>query len=175
MRDALVAGLTLNYLNERCDRVKMANIAQTVNVLQALIFTEEEKMLLTPTYYIYEMYKVHQDAVLLPLEMDSPHYSLGSLSLPSVQASASRDKDGKIHISIVNIDPVNARETFIRLIGSKAGELSATILSSAEMNSHNTFENPREVVLKEFEGVNSKGDRVTLVIPPHSVIMLEIN
>ncbi|MFO7669236.1 MAG: alpha-N-arabinofuranosidase [Bacteroidales bacterium] len=175
MRDALVAGLTLNYLNERCDRVKMANIAQTVNVLQALIFTEEEKMLLTPTYHVYDMYKVHQDAILLPLEMESPPYSFGSQSLPSLQASASRDKDGRIHISIVNIDPVNSREALIQLIGSEAGKVSATILSSAEMNSHNTFEHPREVVLKEFKGAKLKGDRVTLEIPAHSVIMLEIN
>ena len=100
MRDALVAALTLNYLNERCDRVKMANIAQTVNVLQALIFTEGEKMLLTPTYHIYDMYKVHHDATLLPLELDSPpEYSFDDQSLPSVQASASIDSEGRIHIS----------------------------------------------------------------------------
>ena len=88
MRDALVAGLTLNYLNERCSRVKMANIAQTVNVLQALIFTEDEKMVLTPTYHVYDMYKVHHDATLLPIELSGPDYVFDGDTLPALSASA---------------------------------------------------------------------------------------
>jgi len=174
MRDALVAGLTLNYLNERCDRVKMANIAQTVNVLQSLIFTEGEKMMLTPTYHIYDMYKVHQDATMLPLDMDSPDYSFGDQSLPAVQASASRSKDGKIHVSIINIDPVNSREAMLTLDGADAKKVSARILSSGEINSHNTFENPGEVVIKDFEGAKVKKGVISLELPAHSVIMIEI-
>ncbi|MDX2432240.1 MAG: alpha-N-arabinofuranosidase [Bacteroides sp.] len=174
MRDALVAALSLNYLNERCERIEMANIAQTVNVLQSLIFTDGEKMMLTPTYHIYDMYKVHHDATLLPLDLASPDYKFGDQSLPAVQASASLDKEGKIHISIVNIDPQNSRETVINLLASELKNVSASILSSVEMNSHNTFENPGEVVVKEFKAVKMKKGIISLELPPHSVVLLEI-
>jgi alpha-N-arabinofuranosidase len=174
MRDALVAGLTLNYLNERCDRIEMANIAQTVNVLQALIFTDGEKMLLTPTYHIYDMYKVHQDAILLPLDMESPLYSLGDQSLSSVQASASRSKEGKIHISLVNIDPEEVQKVIINLKGTVDKSVSGTILSGSAINSHNTFENPKNIVPEKFSGLIVRGDQIALDLPAHSVLVLEI-
>jgi alpha-N-arabinofuranosidase len=174
MRDALVAGLTLNYLNERCDRVKMANIAQTINVLQALIFTEGEKMLLTPTYHIFDMYKVHHDALLLPLELDCPELRFGDRTLPAVSASASKNNEGMIHISLLNIDPVNKEDVIINLRGVDKKSVSGTLLTSEKVNSHNTFENPEEVVPVEFGGAKIKGGKITLEMPPHSVIMLEV-
>jgi alpha-N-arabinofuranosidase len=174
MRDALVAGLTLNYLNERCDRIKMANIAQTINVLQALIFTDGDKMVLTPTYHVYDMYKVHHDAQLLPLNLECPPYSFGDQSLPSVNASASRSEDGSIHISMVNIDPFRSHDVVIGIRGAEAGKVSGTVLSSAEINSHNTFDDPEKVVPEEFGGAKVKGGKVTLVLPAHSVVILEI-
>lgn len=174
MRDALVAGLTLHYLNERCDRIKMANIAQTVNVLQALIFTEGEKMLVTPTYHIFDMYKVHHDALLIPLDLSYPDYNFEDLSLPAVSASASRCEEGTIHLSMVNIDPQETLDVTIQLRGEKAQTVSGTILASDEMNSHNTFEHPEEVVPQEFKGAKLKGDQVTLELPARSVVMLEI-
>lgn len=174
MRDALVAGLTLNYLNDRCDRVKMANIAQTVNVLQALIFTDGEKMLLTPTYHIYDMYKVHHDALLLPLELEGPDYSYGDQSLPAITASASKSENGKINLSLVNIDPDQSLDVRINLQGTDASNVSASILASAEMNSFNTFGNPEEVKIEEFKGAQIKKGVISLKVPAHSVIMLEI-
>jgi alpha-N-arabinofuranosidase len=174
MRDALVAGLTLNYLNERCNRIKMANIAQTINVLQALIFTDGDKMVLTPTYHVYDMYKVHHDAQLLPLNLECPAYSYGDQSLPSVNASASRGEDGLIHVSVVNIDPSRSQDVVIGIRGAEAGKVSGTILSSAEINSRNTFEDPEEVVPAVFNGARIKGGKITLVLPAHSVVMLEI-
>ena len=117
MRDALVAAITLNYLNARCERIRMANIAQTINVLQALIFTDGEKILLTPTYHIYNMYKVHHDAILLPLTLESPDYMLGSESLKAISASASMDEEGRIHLSLVNIDPHKPIDLQIALKG----------------------------------------------------------
>ncbi len=174
MRDALVAALTLNYLNEKCSRVKMANIAQTVNVLQALIFTEGEKMLLTPTYYVYDMYKVHHDATLLPLEFDSPEYRFGDKSLDAISVSASKDKDNALHISLVNIDPAVAHTISISLLGSDNKKVIGTILSSEAINSHNTFEEPGKVVPSEFKGAKIKGGKITLEIPAKSVIVLEV-
>jgi alpha-N-arabinofuranosidase len=174
MRDALVAGLTLNYLNERCERVKMANIAQTINVLQSLIFTEGEKMLLTPTYHIYDMYKVHHDATLLPIDMVSSQYSLGDQALPAVQASASLSKEGKIHISLVNIDPEEIQKVIINLKGTVDKSVSGTILSGSAINSHNTFENPKNLVPEKFSGAIIRGDQIALDLPAHSVLVLEI-
>jgi alpha-N-arabinofuranosidase len=174
MRDALVAGLTLNYLNERCDRIKMANIAQTINVLQALIFTEGEKMMLTPTYHIYDMYKVHHDALLLPLSLETPDYIYEEQSLPAVSASASLDEDGKIHLSLVNIDPEETIPVTAELRGTEVDQVSGTILASEAMNSHNTFENPDEVVPAGFNDARLRGDVLHLELPPRSVVVLEL-
>lgn len=174
MRDALVAGLTLNYLNERCDRIKMANIAQTINVLQALIFTSGEKMLLTPTYHIYNMYKVHHDATLLPVSFESPDYEYGDDSLPAISVSASMDHQGKIHISCVNIDPGNEHKLSLDLRGSGFKEATAKVLTSDAMNSHNTYEKPEEVIPAGFNEVRIRKGIVELTVPAKSVVVLEI-
>jgi alpha-N-arabinofuranosidase len=175
MRDALVAGLTLNYLNARCERVRMANIAQTINVLQALIFTDEEKMLLTPTYHIYNMYKVHHDATLLPLTLESPEYMLANESLPAISASASMDEAGKIHISLVNIDPGKDLDIEVELKGKSSAKVTAQLLSSEQMDSHNSFENPEEVYPVAFDGVRFKKGILQLTIPARSVVVLELD
>jgi len=180
MRDALVAALTLNYLNERCERIKMANIAQTINVLQALIFTKNEKMMLTPTYHIYDMYKVHHDASLLSFTMDCPDYVFGEESVPAISASASRDADGtrdadgNVHISLVNIDPDNAISVSMELRGTDVKRTKGTVLTSKEMNSHNTFENPQEVIPIDFDDFKIQKDRIEVHLPARSVVVLEI-
>jgi alpha-L-arabinofuranosidase len=175
MRDALVAALSLNYLNARCERVKMANIAQTINVLQALIFTDGEKMLLTPTYHIYKMYKVHHDATLLPLTLESPDYVLGSESLKAISASASRDEEGRIHLSLVNIDPHKSIHLQVELKGKETASISGQLLSSEKMDSHNTFENAEEVVPVQFDGARVKKGKLELTLPARSVVVLEVN
>ena len=106
LRDALVAALNFNIFHQHADRVTMANIAQTVNVLQAMILTDKEKMLLTPTYHVFEMYKVHQDATFLPVELQSPDYTFGTEKIPMVSASATRAADGSaVHLSLANTSP----------------------------------------------------------------------
>jgi alpha-N-arabinofuranosidase len=174
MRDALVAALTLNYLNARCERVRMANIAQTINVLQALIFTDGEKMLLTPTYHIYHMYKVHHDATLLPQILESPDYMMGTDTLPAISASASMDKAGLVHLSLVNIDPHQAIQMEVQLEGKVSGKVTGQLLSSELMDSHNSFAQPEEVVPMAFEGARFKKGKLELTIPAHSVVVLEV-
>ncbi|MBK5271540.1 MAG: alpha-N-arabinofuranosidase, partial [Bacteroidia bacterium] len=115
MRDAMIAGITLNIFNNHCDRVRMANLAQCVNVLQAVILTNEEKMILTPTYHVMEMYNVHQNALMLPLTITSNDYVFGERKLKAVTASASKDKTGAVHISLVNIDASKEQEVNIDL------------------------------------------------------------
>ncbi len=142
MRDALVAGINLNIFNNHCDRVRVANIAQMVNVLQSIIFTDGDKMILTPTYYVFEMYKVHQQAALIPLNFISPRYVLDGQSIPAVSASASRDKKGIVHITLTQADPHNEIEINLDIRGLQAGSVKGRILTAKELNAHNTFENP---------------------------------
>src|SRR6185295_4223447 len=120
LRDAIVAGINLNIFHQHSDRVQMANIAQLINVLQAMILTEKDKMVLTPTYHVFEMYKVHQGATLIPVELNAPPYKLGQTSVPSLQASASRDAAGRLHLSIVNLDPNRAGAVTMKIGGTTA-------------------------------------------------------
>jgi len=174
IRDAMVAGLSLNYFNKRCDRIKMANIAQTINVLQAMILTEEEKMLLTPTYHVFEMFQVHHDATLLPLSLETPDYEYDGKTLPVISASASKADDGTIHVSIVNIDPNESSDLTIELRGTDADEVSGRILTGEKINSHNTFENPALIKPAEFKDVSLKKGKIQARIPGKSIIVLEI-
>ena len=106
LRDALIAATTLNIFNNHADRIKMANLAQTVNVLQALILTDKDKMLLTPTYHVFDLYKVFQNSHSLAIQLFAPEYSYGGGKIPAVNASAAKDSDGVVHIALVNLDPV---------------------------------------------------------------------
>lgn len=174
MRDAMIAGTTLNIFHKHCKRVKMANLAQTVNVLQAVILTEGEKMLLTPTYHVMEMYKVHQDAALLPIDIESEDYVVGDEKLPAVSASASRDKNGITHISLVNIDANNPQEVTINMDGAKFKSMTGRILASGNIHDHNTFENPDKVKPAAYKDAKLKGNTLTATLPPFSVVVLEL-
>ncbi len=174
MRDAMIAGLTLNIFNNHADRVRMANLAQIVNVLQSVILTNKEKLLLTPTYHVMEMYKVHQDATLIPLQITSNSFVKGENKIQAVSASASKDATGKVHISLTNIDNVNGQEIEIGIPGSKASHVTGRILTSLKIQDHNTFDNPTNVIPQVYKNaVVSKGI-LKVSMPPGSVIVLEL-
>jgi alpha-N-arabinofuranosidase len=174
LRDALVAGVNLNIFNNHCDRVKMANIAQTVNVLQAVILTEGEKMLLTPTYHVFNMYKVHQDAELLPVSLECGEYCVGKETIPQVSASASVDADGKIHISLCNLSHEDGVDIDCLLRGSTVSTVSGTLLTASAMNAHNTFEKPENVKPEAFDGASIKDGNLRVSMPPMSVVVLTL-
>jgi alpha-N-arabinofuranosidase len=178
LRDALVAGLHFNIFNNYAERVRMANIAQTINVLQAVILTQGAEMILTPTYHAFDLYRVHQDAVKLPVFIECEDYSLGRGALPSMSASASVDGEDRVHVSLVNIDPRKERKINLELSGLSAQGVNARILSSENMEDCNTFENPNRVTLRNFnDPVLSRGagrSLVTLTLPPKSLAVLEI-
>ena len=174
LRDALVAGVNLNIFNNHADRVKGANIAQMVNVLQAIIFTKDEKMLLTPTFYVFEMYKVHQDAALIPLNFKSPDYTLKGKTIPAVTASASRDKGGMIHITLTNADPQKEIDMNIDLRGFKAGKIVGSVLTAKELSAHNTFDNPESVHTVPFNGYRLDKEILNMKLPAASIVMLEL-
>ena len=174
LRDAVVAGINLNIFNKHADRVKMANIAQMVNVLQAMILTDKEKIVLTPTYYVFKMYKVHQDATLIPIDLSAPEYKMDQTSLPSLSASASRDKEGRLHLSIVNLDPNRPAEVSTTVSGSTVKNISGEILTASTMNAMNTFDNPSAIKPGAFSSYKILGSQLTLSIPAKSVVVLEL-
>ena len=174
MRDAVLAGATLNIFNNHCDRVKMANLAQIINVLQAVILTKEEKLVLTPTYHVMEMYNVHQDAMMLPVEVTSNKYILGKDTLTAVWTSASKDKNGLTHISLVNVDAKKAQSVSININGANYKTVSGRILTSDKLQNYNSFENPNRIVPAAFNGAKLNGSNLNLNIPPYSVVVLEL-
>jgi len=174
MRDAMIAGLTLNIFNNHADRVRMANLAQCINVLQAVILTKEEKMILTPTYHVMEMYNVHQDAVLLPLQLTTQKYLFGKDSVDAVNASASRDKNGLLHISLVNVHATNPQNIKIKIDGAIYKTVTGRILQSGKLQDCNTFEKPGTVAPKPFSGARLGTDELDITLPPFSVVVLEL-
>ena len=174
LRDAILAGINLNIFNKHCDRVKMANIAQTVNVLQAVILTDKEKMLLTPTYWVYYLYKVHHDATLLPLSIASATYELNGKKIDALSVSASKDASGKVHITLVNIDPNRTQTVETELRGLAAKKVSGKILTAAKINDYNSFENPDNVTVGDFKEAKLSGGKLSIPLPAQSIVMLEI-
>ena len=173
MRDAMIAGMTLNIFNNHADRVKMANLAQTVNVLQAVILTEKEKMLLTPTYQVMKMYNVHHDAQLVPVSFVSPKYRMNGEELPALSVSASKDDEGSVHISIVNIDSKEDRHIAFNIETIGINNISARILASSNLGDHNTFENPDKIRPKKFSDFKVRNGILEIHLPPFSVLVLE--
>jgi alpha-L-arabinofuranosidase len=174
LRDALTAALNLNIFNNHCDRVRMANIAQTVNVLQSLILTDGSKMVLTPTFYVYELYAVHHDAASIPLKVQSPRYEFDGKSLSSVSASASRDAQGRIHVSLVNINPIGTSKVTCEIRAARIGDVSGKMITGAATNSYNSFETPNTVVTGPFTSFKLEGDVLTVDLPSKSVVMIEL-
>lgn len=173
MRDAVLAGATLNIFNNHANRVRMANLAQCVNVLQAVILTDKAKMILTPTYHVMQLYSVHQDAQLLPITIQSPLYTYNGETLPALSASASKDKMGLVHISLVNIDSKkeNTVEIDLNELGIKS--VSGQIIASSKLQDFNSFDNPTKIQPIAFKGFEIKKGKLKITIPAFSVVVLE--
>jgi len=170
----MIAGVTLNIFNNHSDRVRMANLAQTVNVLQAVVLTEGERMIVTPTYHVMEMYTVHHDALLLPVSVRCGMYAMGERFLPAVSASASRDRNGATHISLVNIDPGNPQDVVIEIRGAAWSSVSGRMLASEIVQDHNTFDDPARVQPAVFGGARLDGTNLRVQLPPCSVVVLTL-
>ncbi len=177
LRDALVAGINLNIFNNHNDRVQITNIAQMVNVLQSMILTEGDKLLLTPTYHVFEMYKVHQDATRVELELNSADYQFGDITLKQLHASASKDAQGRIHITICNLDHENGASLKLDirgLIASTSAQVSGVLLTADNIQAHNTFEQPDAVKPVAFDKLNIQDNELHADIPAKSVVLITI-
>jgi alpha-L-arabinofuranosidase len=175
LRDALVAALNFHIFHRHAARVSMANIAQTVNVLQAMILTDKEKMLRTPTYWVFEMFKVHQGGTSLPLELQSPDYAFGQERIPMVSASATRAADASsVHVSLANTSPTQSVKLSVRLAGLVAKSVAGRVLSAPAINAHNTFAAPNVVQPVAFSGATLKSDTLDVTLPAKSVVILTL-
>jgi alpha-N-arabinofuranosidase len=154
----------------------MANIAQTINVLQAMILTQGDALVLTPTYHLFELYIPFQDATSLPVSYDArPDYALGDYRVPAVSATAARGTDGRLYASIANLNPREAVELTVSIAGGAVRNPSAQILTAAAMNSHNTFESPRAVEPAPFDEIESSGGTLSLTLPAKSIVMIALD
>ena len=174
MRDALVAGINLNLFNKHSDRVKMANIAQMVNVPQSMILTEGEKMVKTPTYHVFNLYQVHQENDLLASSLETEQVGLeDEYMVPNLTESVSVDADGVLHITMTNVDLEKAYPVEAVLLGKEAGEIKAEIVTG-HMQDKNTFEEPETVGVQGFDGVQATKEGISFTIPACSVLHIAV-
>lgn len=174
LRDALVAAIHLNVFAKHVDRVKMSAIAQMVNVLQAMVLTDGAKMVLTPTYHVFAMYKPYMDGTVLPIEIAAPQYRHSKWAMPAISASAVRGKDGVVRVALANLDPNRAHTISARLSGVSAERASGQILTAPAINTLNSFDAPNAVTPKPFAGGRLAGDVLSVALPAKSVVMLEL-
>jgi len=175
IRDALIASTTLDIFNKHSDRVRIANIAQTVNVLQAMILTDGKKMLKTPTYHVFDFYKVHHNAMLLPLHLETESYEHDGKSIPSLSGTASKNEDGSINLTVTNLHATQSQEVQVDIRGEEVSSVSnARILTADAVDAINTFENPNKVSPESFDGYTVRDSQLTLRLPSKSVIVLRI-
>ncbi|ESQ89731.1 alpha-N-arabinofuranosidase [Asticcacaulis benevestitus] len=173
-RDAILAAVSINIFTRHADRVRMANIAQMINVLQAMILTDGDKMILTPTYHVFKLYVPFQDATVIPVTYEAGTYTRGGITLPRADIIAARGKDGKVYLSITNIDPTQPLEIDASVLGLKAKSATGETLTAPKIDSINTFDNPNVVTTKAFSATARNGSLI-LKVAPESVTVVSLD
>lgn len=174
LRDALVAALNFNIFHAHADRVRMANIAQMVNVLQAMILTDQDKAILTPTYHAFRMYLPFQDAISLPVKLDHNRpYTVGNTSIPTLSVSAARGKDGKLYVALVNTNPNEAVDVSVDVAGRNIAAAEGSVLTAARMDMHNTGASPKAIAPAPFHALVSNGS-LAARLPAKSLVVVAI-
>lgn len=174
IRDALSAAMTLNIFNNHAERVKMANIAQIVNVLQAVILTDETRMILTPTYHVFDLYQPHMEATLLPYHLENSEYKFEDDTQSAVSVSCSKAQDGTVNITLVNINPNSSIQLDCSLIGKEAKKVTGRVISSPKINDYNTFGEPEKVIIKDFTKFKVSKGKIEVDLPSKSVVLIQI-
>jgi len=174
LRDALVTSLNFDIFAKHTDRLRGANIAQMVNVLQAMMFTDGAKMVKTPTYYVFDLYKGYQDGTVYPVAVEGPDYTKNEWTMDKISASSVRGTDGVLYVALTNVDPKSAEKVTVALEGASGKKVAGRIVTAGAIDAHNTFDKPSVVVPQAFKGAKISGGRLTLTVPAKSVVMLEI-
>ena len=173
LRDAIMAALNLNIFMRHADRVRMANIAQMVNVLQAMILTDGPKMVLTPTYHVFRMYVPFQDATFVPVSFDAGHLRNGDIRLPRIDAIAARDTAGKLWLALINVDPNRPAKIAVPLDGASVRSAAGELLTATAVDARNTFEHSHTIVPRPFAGTVSL-NQLVFDLPPKSIAVVEV-
>lgn len=174
LRDALVAATNFHIFHRHADRVHMANIAQMVNVLQAMIHTEGARMVLTPTYHAFMLYQPFQGAQAVPVQVTSPEYQAGTSKLPALDVTAARDSSGALHVAIVNVDPDEGAEIDLQLLGNVGRKIEGQLLTAPRMDSLNSLAGKQEVALTPFNGARWQAGKLRVRMPSKSVVRLTL-
>ncbi len=177
MRDAVLAALTLNVFVDHCDRIRFANLAQVVNVLHSVALTEPDggRLVLTPTWHVFDLYSVHQEANRLSTEVETVYNTYGERPFPQVSSSASLDKEGRVNILVTNTHPLDAVETSIAIAGREIMQVNARAITTPNLSSCNTFEQPNTIVAEKYPGVSVGGGRLEFTLPSASVMSLVVD
>jgi alpha-N-arabinofuranosidase len=173
LRDAVIAALNLDIFMRNAGRVRGANIAQMINVLQAMILTDGPRMVLTPTYHVYRMYVPFQDATLVPVSFDAGSYAYGDIRLPAVDAVAARDQSGRLWLALVNVDPNHEATIRTSIGGAVARAATGELLTAAKVDAHNSFGHPNDVRPRAFTG-RAAGGQLVFDLPPKSIAVVEV-
>jgi len=173
LRDAILAALNLNIFARHADRVRMANIAQMINVLQAMIMTDKDKMLLTPTYYVFKMYVPFQDATFVPVRFNAGSYNHGDISLPRIDAIAAKDTSGKLWLEITNLDPNQPAEIEATVTGIAPKSATGETLTGTDVDSVNSFDTPNAVIPQPISA-KIQGGKLALHVAPKSVTVIAV-
>ncbi|MGP7796268.1 alpha-N-arabinofuranosidase [Sphingomonas sp. CLY1604] len=174
LRDAIVTSLNFDIFAKHTDRLRGANIAQMVNVLQAMMLTDGAKMVKTPTYWVFDLYKDYQDGVVLPVEVTSRWYHRNQWVMKAVSASAVRGVDGAVHMGLTNVDPNQPASVSVTLDGVTGAGVTGRILTAPAMDAHNSFDAPDAVKPVAFTGATLSAGTLNVTLPPKSVVMLDI-
>jgi alpha-N-arabinofuranosidase len=145
-----------------------------VNVLQAMIITDGKKMVKTPSYYVFQIYKPFQDATQLPIDIQSSWYGKDQWVVPAVSAAAARDKAGQVHVALANMNPNEPATVSAKLAGLSASSVSGRVITASTMDAVNSFDKPNTVVPQAFTGATLNGETLSVTLPPKSVVMLEL-
>ncbi len=177
IRDAVLAGLTLDTFNRHAEKIGAANIAQLVNCLQSLFLAYDDKFVLTPTYHVFDMYSVHQRGKSLRMIVSSPRaaYTRNGqpASMRALNGSASL-QERRLTLTVTNSDLRNAREAEIALRGATVKDMSAITLTSSDIHAHNSFENSRNVEPRAI-GMTRVANPLVYILPPASVTRLDVD
>ncbi len=174
LRDAMIAAVTFNIFVHHADRVRVAAIAQMINVGGSMAFTQGNRMVLTPMYHAFHMYRDFQDGVMLPLEIASPSFRRGAYSVASVQGSAVRGKDGRVHLALVNLHPTESIAVSLRVQGAAAVRGNGTILTADRIDAFNSFDAPKRVAPAPFSDFRMVGDALSATLPPHALVVIDL-
>lgn len=174
LRDALLAASTLNIFHRHTARVRMANIAQAVNVLQAMLLTDGAAMTRTPTFYVFRMYKPFQGATPFPVSVNAPKIVTPEGGFPAVSISAAKAADGSLIIAVANM-ALKAEQMLSLNLGSNVyRNVSGEVLTHSRMDAHNTPDQPEMIGPSTFKGARIEGKHLIADIPAKAVVVLKL-